>query len=567
MTIIDRDRIIGEDFFDLIIEYRTYTGLIELFGEEALHRIDEIYAVLHVPVEQFFAEISNVRYAEIPLLFGLTDVTSLDASRVLDLRQTPAFNLRGEGVIIAIIDTGIDYTNPVFIRPDGTSKILSIWDQTINTGPTYQEANFGTIYSREQINQALASDDPLSIVPSMDENGHGTMLAGIAAGNDVEEENFYGVAPDADLIIVKLREAKQITRRFFRVPNNVTCFQENHIMWALRYCNQEARRLNRPLVICFGIGSSQGGHTGRSPLSVVLNIVADLPDTVVVTSAGNEGNLGRHYYGVIDPTIGSNTVELNVSENDKQFAMELWGDPPGIYSIDVLSPSGEYIPRIPASIRVGRVISFIFEQTTLYVDYSTIESQTGDQLILIRFDNASAGIWRFNVYGHGDLATGFHIWLPMGNFISENTYFIQPNIFTTVLSPGTTTYPITVTSYNPVNNNLYVNAGRGYTRNNTIKPEIAAPGVNYLAPSLNHTFQAFTGTSVSAAHTAGVVALILEWGTVRGNEPGMDSNVLKNHLIRGARRSTNLTYPNRDWGYGILDVFKVFENMRADLGF
>ena len=178
MTIIDRDRIIGEDFFDLIIEYRTYTGLIELFGEEALHRIDEIYAVLHVPVEQFFAEISNVRYAEIPLLFGLTDVTSLDASRVLDLRQTPAFNLRGEGVIIAIIDTGIDYTNPVFIRPDGTSKILSIWDQTINTGPTYQEANFGTIYSREQINQALASDDPLSIVPSMDENGHGTMLAG-----------------------------------------------------------------------------------------------------------------------------------------------------------------------------------------------------------------------------------------------------------------------------------------------------------------------------------------------------------------------------------------------------
>ena len=194
----------------------------------------------------------------------------------------------------------------------------------------------------------------------------------IAAGNDVEEENFYGVAPDADLIIVKLREAKQITRRFFRVPNNVTCFQENHIMWALNYCNQEARRLNRPLVICFGIGSSQGGHTGRSPLSVVLNIVADLPDTVVVTSAGNEGNLGRHYYGVIDPTIGSNTVELNVSENDKQFAMELWGNPPGIYSIDVLSPSGEYIPRIPASIRVGRVISFIFEQTTLYVDYSTI---------------------------------------------------------------------------------------------------------------------------------------------------------------------------------------------------
>jgi len=562
----DRDVIIGDEVFDLIIEYRTYPQLITLFDNANLHVMNELYAILYVPINQFNENLSAVRYSEIPLLYGLTDETSLRASRVLDVRNTAALNLRGEGVIIAIIDTGIDYTNPIFQRPDGTSKILYIWDQTINTGPSPPDANFGTIFTREQINQALASNDPLSVVPSMDENGHGTMLAGIAAGNDVEEEGFYGVAPDADLLIVKLRQAKQPARNFFLIPDNVVCFQENHIMWAVQYCNDVARQLNKPLVICLGIGSSQGPHMGRTPLGVMINLIADLPDRAIIVSAGNEGNLGRHYYGVIDPSIGSNTVELNVDESDTGFSMELWGDTPGIYSIDILSPSGEYIPRIPPALRVNRVISFIFEKTMLYVNYHTIESETGDQLILIRFENASPGIWRFNVYGHGDLATGFHMWLPMGNFISRNTYFIQPNIYTTVLSPGTTSYAITVTSYNPANNNLYVNSSRGYTRDNFVKPEIAAPGVNYLAPTLNRTFEHFSGTSVSAAHTAGVAALMLEWGTVRGNNPGMDSNVLKNFLIRGARRRTNLVYPNRDWGYGILDIFSVFENMREDYG-
>ncbi|NLL00373.1 MAG: S8 family peptidase [Clostridiales bacterium] len=562
----DRERIIGDDYFDLIIEYRSNPQVIEQFENATLHIINEYYAVLHVPIEQFMNVLPNIRYAEVPLLFGLTDEVSLNASRVLNLRTTSSFNLRGEGVLIAIIDTGIDYTNPIFRKPDGTTKITSIWDQTIETGPSPEDANFGTIYTSSQINQALIADDPLSVVPSVDENGHGTMLAGIAAGNDVEAENFYGVAPDSELVIVKLRQAKQGVREFLMVPDNVVCFQENHVIWALLYCTSVARQLNRPLVICLGIGSSQGGHTGRSPISVIINGIADLPNTGVVISAGNEGNMGRHYYGAIDPDIGSNTVEFNVGEDDKGFTMELWGNPPGIYSIDILSPAGEYIPITPPSLRVGRVITFIFENTVIYLNYQLIESQTGDQLILIRFKNASPGIWRFNVYGQGDLATGFHIWLPMGNFITRETYFIQPNIYTTVLAPGTSLLPITVTTYNPVNNNLYVNSSRGYTRNNVIKPEIAAPGVNYIAPTLNHSFGTFTGTSISAAHTAGVVALILEWGTVRGNDPGMDTGVIKNHLIRGAKRRQNIVYPNRDWGYGILDVLNVFENMRADIG-
>lgn len=562
----DRERIISDDYFDLIIEYKANPQIIEMLDSDYTVRIiDEYFAVLHFPLAQLPRLEQSILYSQLPLLFGLTDEASLNASGVFNVRRTAAFNLRGEGVIIGIIDTGIDYTNPIFRKPDGTTKILSIWDQSINTGASPEDAGFGTVYLSDQINQALLSEDPFSIVPSTDENGHGTMLAGIAAGNDVPSEGFYGVAPAAELVVVKLRQAKQANRAFFMVPETSICFQENHIMWAIKYCSDVARELNRPLVICLGIGSSQGGHTGRSAINFSTNAIADLPDTGVVIAAGNEGNRGRHYYGQIDPAIGSNTVELFVGEEDKGFTLELWGNPPGIYSIDILSPEGEYIPRIHPALRVRRTVSFIFESTVIYVDYQLIEAQTGNQLILMRFQNATPGTWSFNVYGHGDMATGFHMWLPMGDFISRETYFIQPNIYTTVLSPASTLIPISVTAYNPANNNLYVNSSRGYTRDDVIKPEIAAPGVNYLAPSLDHTFVPVTGTSVSAAHTAGIVALMLEWGTVRGNDPGMDTNAIKNQLLRGARRRQNIMYPNRDWGYGIMDIFRVFENMRADI--
>lgn len=562
-----RERIIDNEYFDLIIEYRAFPQLIEMFEEVTVNVLNEVYAILHVPVAMFLEAYSKLRYSEIPALYGLTDEASLDATRVFLVRDSPVFNLTGEGVIIAVIDTGIDYSNPLFLKSDGSTKILSLWDQSIHTGPSPESAKFGTIYTGEQINEALNSVDPFQVVPSIDEDGHGTMMAGIAVGNNVPLESFYGVAPDADLVVVKLRQAKQSIRDFFFIPEGSICFQENHIMWAVQYSVDVARKYNRPVVICLGLGSSQGAHSGRSPLNLVIDGIADLPDTVVVVPVGNEGNLSRHYYGEIDPDNGSNTVELNVGEEDRGFTMELWGNTPGIYSIDILSPSGEYIPRIPPEIVVNRVVSFIFENTIIYINYQTIESQTGNQLIFIRFENATSGIWRFNVYGHGDLATGFNIWLPMGDFITRETYFIQPDIYTTVLSPGTSQFPITVTTYSPVNNNLYVNSSRGYTRNNIIKPEIAAPGVNYVAPTLDHTFAAFTGSSISAAHTAGVAALILEWGTVRGNDPGLDTGAVKNYMIRGARRRPNLTYPNRDWGYGILDILNVFENMRADIGF
>ncbi len=566
MTPEERFKITSNDYVDRFIQYYGSAAALERNRENSVHVMNDRYAVEYIPAATFASRsLSEIGYASIPNCYGLESERSLEVSGVIRIRQAPAFGLRGNGVLIGIIDTGIDYTNPIFLRSDGTSKIVAIWDQTIDSEDRYPEGTFyGTEFTAEEINQALASDDPYAIVPSRDELGHGTALAGIAAGNESPENNFSGVVPDAELVIVKLKEAKPVIRNIFAIPLDVPAFQENDIIWAAQYLISVARRLNRPISICVGLGSSQGAHDGRGTLSAILSVGADFSGVTISISAGNEGNMRRHYFGVIDREAEYNTVELNVAEGDGSFTMELWGAAPSTYSVDITSPSGEYIPRIAEGLRVSRNISFIFEATTIVIDYMMIESQVGDQLILFRFNQATAGVWTFQVYRRGDLPGSFHIWLPMGDFISEDTYFIQSNPYTTVTSPGNSLAPITVTAYNPVNSTLYQNASKGYSRINEIKPELAAPGVNISAPTLEQGFANFTGTGIAAAHTAGITAMMLEWGVVRGNYPGIDAVEVKKFLIRGARRSPRVQYPNRDWGFGMIDIYNVFDMLRSD---
>ncbi|HHT88317.1 MAG TPA: S8 family peptidase [Clostridiales bacterium] len=567
MLPVERNRIISEDYADLIIEYNGNTSVFEQFPDSTVQIINIQLAFVHVPVSFITQDIVyRMGYSVLPTCFGIISESSLEASGVFQLRNIPIFNLRGQGILIGIIDTGVDYTNPIFQYADNTTRIVSIWDQTIvsDNPPTGME--YGTEYTREQINEALQNDNPLSVVPSTDDIGHGTMLAGISGGNEVAESGFMGVASDAEFAVVKLKPAKQFLKDFFYIPDNAVCFQETDIFLGVQYLYDLSIRLGRPMVICIALGSSQGAHDGLGTLSTYISNISTTPQIGVVVAAGNEGNNRRHYSGRINPTIGYDTVELNVGENEPGFSMELWGSAPDIYSIDILSPSGEYIPRIVAGRNEHRVISFIFEATIIYVDYQMVESQSGEQLILIRFDNPSQGIWRFNVYERGGLNLGFNIWLPMEGFISENTYFIRSDPYTTLLTLGNAVFPLTVTAYNDADDSLYLDSSRGFTRINRIKPEIAAPGVNVTGPTLDGSFAPYTGTSVSAAHVTGIAALIYEWGIVRGNLPLMSTVELKNLIIRGAKRDINLIYPNRDWGYGILDVFNVFDALRGGIG-
>lgn len=570
MTPEEKNKIISNEFFDLILRYNGNPASLEQYKDYSVHIMNEQYAVIYIPVIEITTNfVFQFGYSAIPRCYTLNSAQSLEASGIIRLRRIPAVNLRGEGVVIGIIDTGIDYTNSVFQHEDGTTKIISLWDQSIDSEDQYPKivypAYFGTEYNAEQINSALKSNNPYQIVPSVDENGHGTMLAGIAAGSENDEQDFSGVVPDAELIVVKLKQAKENLINFYSIPSNVPCYQGNDMIWAVQYIVEKARSLKFPVAICIGLGTSQGSHDSSGPLNTVVSIIADFPGVAVTVSAGNEGNARRHFYSEIDTTTSPITVELNIGENEKGFTMEFWGDPPTIYTLDILSPSGEYIPRISERLEESRSVSFVFEETVININYILVEAETGKQVIVLTFRNPTPGIWRFQIYGRGDLQGAFHIWLPAGNFITQNTFFLNSNPYTTITSPGNSSVPITATAYNSNLDTLYQNSGRGYSTSNIINPDLAAPGVNIQAPTLNHTFTTITGTGAATAHTAGITAMILEWGIVHGNFPGIDTVGIKKFLIRGAKRNPNILYPNRDWGYGIVDVYNSFNLLRTDI--
>jgi subtilisin family serine protease len=559
----EENPIISENYADVIIEYEGDKALLEPFQKEKITIINDVAALVNIPLaETTGSPLLELGYARIPSLGGLCD-RSLEASGILRIRSIPNFDLRGQGVLIAIIDTGVDYTNQVFQNADKTTRITALWDQTIQSENPLGNVKFGTAYTREQINQALQSENPFGIVPSRDDNGHGTMVAGIAGGSEVPESNFAGVASQAEFVVVKLKQIKKYLRDFYSIPENVVCFQETDFLFALEFVLSIAVDGKKPLAICVSVNATQGSHDGRSMTGRYLSTVATRSGTGVVVAGGNEGSARRHFFGMVDPSVGYDTVELNVGENEKGFTMELWGQSPSIFTLDITSPSGEYVPRITATRNETREVSFVFEPTLIYINYNIVEAESGDQLILVKFTNPSSGIWKFNVYERGDIKIGFHIWLPMDDFITENTFFVRSDPYTTILAMGNAQAPVTVVAYNDADNSLYVNSSKGYTRIGGIKPNIAAPGVNITGPDLNHGFAAFNGTSVASAHTSGVVAMLLEWGIVRGNLVGMSTIEINKLFMRGARRETGITYPNRDWGYGILDIFNVFDSLRS----
>lgn len=559
------NKIISNEYADLIIEYGGNLNVLNNFQGREYTIIDDRLAIVHIPVEEINAEfIKKYGWFVLPLLGGLCDTSSLEASGISKVQSIPNFLSRGQDILVGFLDTGIEYTNQVFKNADNTTRIVSIWDQTIeNANQQLEGFPYGSVYTREQINLALQSDNPLNIVPSTDDIGHGTTLAGITAGSNIEEQNFVGVVPNSEIVVVKLKYAKQYLRDFYFIPDNVVVYQSTDLHFAVKYLITVAKSLKKPIAICISVGTSQSAHNGRGAFSSYLDYLGEVAGVAIAIAAGNEGNSGGHYYGIVDKTVGYDTVELKIGKDMKGFSMELWGYSPNIYSIDILSPSGEYIPRIPARIGTSRQINFIFDRTIIYIDYQILEAQTGNQLILIRFQTPTEGIWKFRVYASGSLKMDYHIWLPIKQYLESETFFIKPNAETTITSPGNVSVPITVTAYNHRDQSLYLEASRGYTATNVIKPDIAAPGVNVYGPALNNKFTLMSGTSVAAAHTTGVTAMMLEWGIIKGNMKDINSYRIKNMLIRGAKRNPDLSYPNKEWGYGILDIYNTFEVLRG----
>lgn len=561
------ERILSEEYSDFIIDTTTIAENTELKYDLCYNVVYDTLAVGYAKISTFPKNIfQKYSYSVFPLCYGLMDLNSLDFTGISRLRKIPLLNLQGEGILIGIIDTGIDYTHEAFINRDGTSKIASIWDQTIPSNTPPEGYYYGTEYSNCQINNALLSDDPLSIVPSMDENGHGTFLAGIAAGNENLETGFQGVAAKSQIVVVKLKQAKKFIRDFFFIPDNSICYSETDILLGIKYLVEAAEKLSMPISLCIGLGTSQGGHDSTSALSGYLTSLAARRGIGITIAGGNEGGSGHHFYGTIDPNIGYQTVELRVGSNTTGFSMELWGMKPNVFSIDIQSPTGEYIPMIPARIGTSREIKFLFESSKLYIDYELIETRSGNQLILIRLKAPEEGIWQFRVYSNSKNSKSnptFHMWLPIQAFLNKETYFTRPEPFYTLTTPGNTKAAIVVTAYNAVNDSIYLEASRGFTTTNYYSPTFAAPGVNMIGPDLYKGYTVASGTSISAAFTAGVVAMILEWSSRSLNRPIYRTAEIKNFLLLGATRNPSINYPNQIWGYGILEVYNSFIIIRG----
>lgn len=494
----------------------------------------------------------------LPKVYTLMDITSLAKSGVLQVRSSPGLSLTGRNVLMGFIDTGIDYTHPAFRDSSGNTRIDYIWDQSIQTGTPPEGYYYGSEYDREQIQEALRAPDPYEIVPSRDTDGHGTYMAGAAAGSVDERNNFQGVAPQSRLAVVKLKQAKEYLLDFYQFNGSSPMFQEDDIMLAISYLIDASRRQRMPLVICMGLGSNQGAHIGDGPLAYTLDNFKTYQGICVVTAGGNEANKAHHYSGKIQDVNSFHEVEIQVPADSPGFTMEFWGQPPDIYSVGVVSPLGEVVERIPARFSQSQEISFILENTSLFIYYGLVALESGGEVIFFQFRQPTEGIWRIRVYCSNYTSGYFHMWLPVTGMVQPDITFLHPNPFQTIVSPGNTVSIVTTAAYQATNDSLYIHSSRGFTPINDIKPDITAPGVDLTVPRLRGGYTTATGSSVAAAFTAGCAALMAQWGMARTPVRYFNTNELKAYLIRGARRNPALTYPNREWGFGILDIFQVF---------
>ena len=559
----------SEDTADFI---STYSALPEqlsaMTGIECIDFVSRQFAVLHIPMNDLESPMnfSYYTYSAIPKLYSLLDTDSMEASGILPASRIPAFGNQGQGVLIGFVDTGIDYQNPLFRKEDGSSRILGIWDQTLETGAPDTvngfQALYGTQYSKEEIDQALAAPDPLALVPSADENGHGTFLASVAAGGEDPDQDFTGAAPKASIAMVKLKPAKEYLRDFYLIREGADAYQENDIMMGVAYLLHLARRFSMPLVICLGLGTNQGSHVGKSPLGLYLDDINIYAGTAVITAAGNETGYGHHYRAVTRPEETLQTVELNVGEKDSGFSMEFWAQDVDIYRVGFISPTGEVVDPLPSSTEEENVIRFLVEQTEITVFSSIVNTATGSQMVFIRFKDPMPGIWNLTVSSALNVTGAFHIWLPSRGFISDTTYFLRPDPDTLVTGPGNSQYALTVSAYDHTTGGIYIHSSRGFSRSGQIKPELAAPGVNITGAGLRSGLVKRSGTSAAAAHAAGAAAILLHWGILERNDPFMNTSAIKTYLIRGAKRNPALTYPNREFGYGTLDLYQAFLRLR-----
>lgn len=499
----------------------------------------------------FINSISNV--------FGVTDRPSLESAGIIQVQEQPYLNLKGKNVILGFVDTGIDYTQDIFKYEDGTSRIKYIYDQTIPGTPPIGFP-LGVEYTNEQINQALSSNDPYSVVPHIDEDGHGTFLSSIAAGGS--QDNFTGAAPDSEIIMVKLKKAYPFYLDRFCVPEEQkNAFGATSIMLGVEYILQKSNELNRPVVICIGLGSNYDSHDGFSHLEEYLCNVSNIPGICICVSAGNESQSRHHYLQEFSKEGNPENIDVKIGENAGDIFIVITNRVCDKISVSVRSPTGELVSRVPAKALYTFSTKLVLERSEVSVSYYFPVEGTGDQVTIVKILDSTPGIWTITAYGDIIINGTIQAWLPLTGFVSPTVEFLSSNPYVTITAPATAWGTIHCGAYNSTNNSLYPPSSWGPTRISPDSPDLVAPGysIGGFYPS---GYGSMSGTSVATAITAGACALLMQWGIVEKNDLGFCTPLIKAYLIRGCNRTDVMKYPNPQWGYGALDLIQTFFYMR-----
>ena len=533
------------DEWEVIVKYN---GDIETVADELgimVEILGDSFAILTMPSTRIpeLHQYKEIEFIELPrslsllLQQGMRDacITPVHTQRAAGMSGASDYGLRGNGVLIGIIDSGIDYTHPDFRDQNGNSRVLYLWDQLGGTEPSG-----GIEYNNAQLNEALQNPQTNQI-PSLDLIGHGTSVSGVAAGNGRASGGVeQGVAPEASLIVVRLGERGR--ESFARTTE---------IMRGLKYIMDKAISLNMPVAINLSFGTNDGSHAGDSLFETYINAVAQRWRSVIVVATGNEGSARHHFGGLI---ANSQTMEVSftIAPNLSSLYIALWKDFADTLDLELISPGGQLSGRLLSTDRTrqmnlgGTDVAIFYRQPTIY-------SRSQEAYFQLRGTPITQGIWRLRITGRDVTVGEFHIWLPTIEEVGLGTAFLTPDPGLTLTIPSTTPNVISVGGYNSSFGTTADFSGRGYTfRDIYVKPDLVAPAVNILSTRAGGGYDTFTGTSMAAPFVTGAAALMMEWGIVRGNDPFLYGQRIKAFLQKSAVKRMNINHPNPIWGYGTL---------------
>ena len=519
--------------WDLIVKY---TGSLEKYASEIIQIVElyNEYAIITVP-ENLVEAVSDwpeVEYIEKPKRLYF-QVTQGKRASCISLVQVPPLGLTGRGVLVAVIDSGIDYRHQEFLNPDGTSRILYLWDQ-MAAGPPPEGYKIGREFTQEDLNQSLAEG---GAAVTVDTTGHGTAVAAIAAGNS-------GVAYDSELIVVRLGQPR--TESFPRTTE---------LMQAINYVIEKAVEIGRPVAINLSFGNTYGSHAGNSLVETYLDDMSNYWKSVLVIGTGNEGNAAGHTEEILQ--MGRNTeVPFLIQNYETSLNIQIWKSYVDDILLELISPEGQRVGYFQSVLGPQR---FTLGQTEILIYYGEPSPFSLYQEIFVDFiprqTYLDSGQWRFRLVPERIADGRVNFWMPTHTILNSGTRFLYPSPEHTLTIPSTALRAVSVGAYDSIRNTYADFSGRGNNINGIGKPDLAAPGVGIRTAAPDNQYVNVDGTSFAAPFVTGSSALLMQFGIVDGNDPFLYGEKVKAYLRYGAQPLPGITeYPNPLIGWGTLCV-------------